>query len=148
MKLLQPPSGPPPRRGAALLLSVLVLFVLITIVFQISIGTMTDARVGRNDVGLTLMDRAISSARYDIYELLVADAEADSGGGEEDPGAGMAGGAAAGGSGEEAQQPADSRKDEWASPQRTEISSCSVCRQRWSVSPDVSKARVFMARDP
>jgi len=102
---------------------VLVLVVLISIVFQISIGTMTDARVGRNDVTLTLMDKAISSSTYDIDEMLVADSEADAdSGGAADPTGGAAAGAMGGGeSGGETQEPSDSRKDEWASPQRTEI---------------------------
>ncbi len=114
------------RRGAALLLSVLVLFVLIAIVFQISIATMTDARVGRNDVGLTLIDRSIASAQWDIFELLKIDAEdaaaaSDGGGaGGIDPGA-AAGAAAGGEAGAEEEPPADSRKDEWGRVQRTEI---------------------------
>lgn len=111
------------RRGAALLLTVLVLFVLITIVTQISIGTMTDARIGRNDVGLTLLDRAIGAGQYDVFEMLKsdgeADAEADEGGG--DPSMAAAAGAMGGEEGEEAPPPCDSRKDEWALPQRTEI---------------------------
>lgn len=109
------------RRGAALLLSVLVLFVLIAIVFQISIATMTDARVGRNDVGLTLIDRSIASAQWDIFELLKVDAEDAAAGGEGgiDPGAAAA--AAGGEAGAEEEPPADSRKDEWGRVQRTEI---------------------------
>ena len=109
------------RQGAALLLSVLVLFVLIAIVFQISIGTMTDARIGRNDVGLTLIDRAIASAQWDVHEMLKLDGEEAEESGSEGP-APMPG-AAGGEPGEEQEPPADSRKDEWAMPQRTEINS-------------------------
>jgi hypothetical protein len=117
-------SRPLRRRGAALLLSVLVLFVLIAIVFQISIATMTDARVGRNDVGLTLIDRSIAAAQWDVLELLRADGEdaaasSDSGAGEA-AAAGMAAGGEGGG-GQESQPPADSRQDEWGRVQRTEI---------------------------
>ena len=125
MKLRKAKSPVDRRRGAALLLSVLVLFVLITIVFQISIGTMTDARVGRNDIGLTQMDDAIRSARLDMFELLKGDADAAAESGDESGGAGgdMATESGAGGGEGEAEPPADSRKDEWAMPQRTEINS-------------------------
>jgi hypothetical protein len=120
MKTLDRPQPAHRRRGAALLLSVLVLFVLIAIVFQISIGTMTDARIGRNDVGLTLIDRSICSAQWDVYEMLKLDSEeAAEGGGEESMPMGGAGMGTEGFSEEE--PPADSRKDEWAMPQRTEI---------------------------
>jgi len=104
-------------------LSVLVLFVVITISIQIGIGTMTDARVARNDLGLAAMDDAIESAMLEVTEQL----KADLGGGEEDPGADpMAGGmdpmAAIGGAeGGEEGGAVDSKEDEWARPQRTEI---------------------------
>ncbi len=124
MKLRKAKSPVDRRRGAALLLSVLVLFVLITIVFQISIGTMTDARIGRNDVGLTQMDDAIRSARFDMFELLKGDADAAAESGDESTGAADMATASGAGDGEgEAEPPADSRKDEWAMPQRTEINS-------------------------
>ncbi len=121
MKLLRPQIASTKRRGAALLLSILVLFVLIAIVAQISITTMTDARVGRNDVGQTLITHAIHSAQYDIYELLKSDGETGDEGGGGDPMAGAAGAAGGEEGGEEPEQPADSRKDEWAMRQRTEI---------------------------
>ena len=70
------------RSGAALLLSVLVLIVLITIVFQIRVTTMTDARVARNDVGLTTMELAIEAAKLEVFEQLKADAEASASQGE------------------------------------------------------------------
>jgi hypothetical protein len=119
------PGLRPERRGAALLLSVLVLFVLIAIVFQISIATMTDARVGRNDVGLTLIDRSIASAQWDVLELLRTDGE-DAAAASDDSGAAsgaadMAAAAGGGAGGEESAPPADSRQDEWARVQRTEI---------------------------
>ncbi len=131
MKPLHRLQGRPHRRGTALLLSILVLFVVITIVFQISIGSMTDARVARNDVRLTTMDLAIESASFDIFEQLRADAEAagDAGTDPTDPAAGMGGaggaepgmGAGATGAGEEGQQASDSHEDEWGRPQRHEI---------------------------
>ena len=113
------------KRGAALLLSVLVLFVVITISIQIGIGTMTDARVARNDLGLAAMDDAIESAMLEVQEQL----KADSGGGEEGAGGDLVSGdagdpraaieAAEGGGGEGGA--VDSKEDEWARPQRTEI---------------------------
>lgn len=122
MRTLRRPS-PSSQRGAALLLSVLVLFVVITISLQIGIGTMTDARVARNDLGLAAMDDAIESAMLEVTEQL----KSDLGGGEEDAGTDpMAGGmdpmAAIGGAeGGEEGGAVDSKEDEWARPQRTEI---------------------------
>ena len=46
---LPPTDGREARRGAALMLSVLVLLILVAVVFQINIATSTDARVARND---------------------------------------------------------------------------------------------------
>ena len=129
MKLLRPSTARPSRRGAALLLSILVLFVLIAIVAQISIGTMTDARVGRNDVGQTLITEAIDSAQYDIFELLKSDSEAEQEGGESDPMADAASGALGGEDAPADSPPADSRKDEWAIRQRTEINGIQVLIQ-------------------
>jgi len=113
----------PRRRGAALLLSFVILIVLIAIVFQIRIKTMTDARVGRNEVGLTQMDDAIRSACFELFELLSSDADASAESGAESPDTGDMATASGGGGGEggEAEPAADSRKDEWAMPQRTEI---------------------------
>ena len=75
MQLIRRSLGSRQRRGTALLLSILVLFVVITIVFQISIGSMTDARIARNDVRLTTMDLAIESAVFDVFEQLRSDGE-------------------------------------------------------------------------
>jgi uncharacterized membrane protein YgcG len=88
-------AASPTRRGAALLLSLIVLFVLVAIVFQISIGTGTDARVARNDVGLSTMDLACESALLEVAEMLKADAPA---GGEE---GGAGGGMSAMGGGDD-----------------------------------------------
>ena len=107
----------------ALLLSVLVLFVVITISIQIGIGTMTDARVARNDLGLAAMDDAIESAMLEVTEQL----KSDLGGGEEDASTDpMEAGtnplaAVEGAIGGEEGGAVDSKEDEWARPQRTEI---------------------------
>lgn len=120
-----------PRAGAALLLSVLVLIVVITIVIQISIGTITDARVSRNDVGLTSMELAIESALLQVYEDLAADGEAAAGAGA---GAGAGLGGAGGLPGEGGAPPeggapagggdtssSDSKMDDWARPSRHDV---------------------------
>ncbi len=132
MKILRNRSAHPAayeRRGAALLLSLLILLVLVAIVIQLNVSTGTDARMARNDVTLTMMDLAAESAILQELETLKTDAESDSSSGGA-PGAPAAagtptaptpaGGAGAAGAGS---QPAssDSRRDEWASPQRTEI---------------------------
>ena len=106
------------------MLSVLVLFVVITLSIQIGIGTMTDARVARNDLGLAAMDDAIESALLEVSVQLQDDAAGgeeeaepgmDMGLGGDDPTAALEAG---GGQGSEA---VDSKEDEWARPQRTEI---------------------------
>lgn len=117
------------RRGAALLLSLMILFVLVAIVFQLSIGTNTDARVARNDLTITNMDLAIESAFQEVFQLLISDAEAAAAGGEEgaapedgvpaDPGAGDEG--LDGEASEGGDEAVDSRRDEFMRPQRTEI---------------------------
>ena len=112
------------RRGAALLLSLIVLFVLVAIVFQISIGTGTDARVARNEVGLATMDLACESALLEVVEMLKSDAPAT--GGEGEAGAGglpnMGGGDDLSGGGEDqGGGNVDSRQDQWGQPQRTQI---------------------------
>ena len=122
------------RRGAALLLSLLILFVLVAIVFQIAIGTTVDSRVARNDISLTTMDLAIESAMLEVFQQLIADAEGAGAAGEDgDPAGGGAelGGEAtgdagfgdAGGGGADGGEPqsTDSRRDEFMRPARTEI---------------------------
>ena len=76
MKILRPNahSAPTPRRGVALLLSMMVLIVVIVIVSQINHLTNTDARVAHNDITLTTMDLAIESALLEVYERLKEDA--------------------------------------------------------------------------
>jgi hypothetical protein len=116
----------PERRGAALMLSMLVLMVLILVVFQIKIASDTDARVARNDEAITAMDLAVESALLQVFEDLKLDAENDAaagegggGGGMSDPFSGAGGGGGDGGEGEGS--PADSKEDDWARPQRHEI---------------------------
>src|SRR5881392_3842220 len=76
------------QRGAALLLSLLILLVLVAIVIQINVSTGTDARVARNDVGLTGMDLATESALLQVYDKLKADAENTASGDAASPAAG------------------------------------------------------------
>lgn len=105
------------------MMALLVLFVLLLIVFQISFSAGTDARVTRNEEGLAAMDLAIESTLLQVYEDLAADAEADAAATQSAEGGAAAAGAAgapeiAGGEGPQA---SDSREDEWATPRRTEM---------------------------
>lgn len=131
MKLpLQPRSS---RRGAALLMSLLVLLVLAALAFQISVTASTDARTARNEINLTMMDNALESALLQVFDKLKSDGEG--GGDAQNPAASAGaeqpqdskGGAstnpadpAAAGS-QQQEQSVDSRRDEWATPQRTDI---------------------------
>ncbi|MDF1798091.1 MAG: type II secretion system protein GspK [Planctomycetota bacterium] len=131
MKLLQPNRlrAAVERRGAALMLAFLVLSVLLLIVFQIAIGTSTDARVARNDQQLTLMDAAIRSALLRTMEDLAEDAAAaaEEGGDPSVPAAPSPFGGI-GGDDPAAQPtgPTDSKEDAWAKPQQTEINGISL----------------------
>ncbi len=130
MKLLPGSRIPRPgRRGAALMLTFMVMIVLILILAQIKYSTDTAGRVARNEETVIAMDLAIESALLQVYEDLKTDAESDSAGGAGgaagDPlaaAAGEAGGqAGAPGAASESSAPTDSREDAWARPQRTEI---------------------------
>ncbi len=124
----RPIPGSSPRSGAALLLSLFVLIIILAIVFQIKISTSTEARVARNDLGLTKMEHAIESILLDYFETLSADSGAGAGEGETTAGmggsdplgdlAGAAGGAEGAGGDE---GPNDSRQDDWARPRRLSI---------------------------
>lgn len=130
MLLPGPLTAPRARRGSALLMAFLVLIVLAAILFQLYIGTTTDARVARNDVTLTAMDQAIESALLEVQDRLLTDAESGAAAGA---GAGAAAGvgapgggdgAAGAGAGAEAgggSEPSDSREDTWGRVQRTTI---------------------------
>lgn len=112
----------PGRRGAALLLSFMVLMVLILILAQIKYSTDANGRVARNQETLLVMDQAIESALLQVMEDLKTDAESGAAGAAsgEAGGAGLPGGAGGGGEGGE-EGPTDSKEDEWARAQRTEI---------------------------
>lgn len=120
-----PQRAPESRRGAALMLSFLVLIVLILIVAQISYSTKTDARVSRNEETLLAMDQTAESVLLQIYDDLAQDG---SGGG----GGGLGGGTPAAGGGNplagggEGAGPTDSHEDDWAHPQRTELNGMQV----------------------
>lgn len=111
------------------MLAMLVLFVLIMIVFQISMTAGTDRRVASNDLYLTKIDRAIESAMLKVFEDLKedaaagaeADASASSGGGL--PGVGGASGDAGAGAPAGA---TDSKEDSWGRAQQTEINGISL----------------------
>jgi len=146
-----------PRRGAALLMSLLVLFILIALVFQISVTAQTDARTARNEVNLRIMDDACESALLQLYDTLSIDA--DAGGAGAAPGAAgdpaAAGGEGAGGAGGmnpdpaaaggQQTEPVDSRRDEWAAPQRTEINEVKL---RIFVQDEDSKYNVLNLLNP
>lgn len=130
MRLLRSKSADPSKQGAALLLSFMVLIVVVTIVTQISIGTMTDARVARNDLTLARMDLAIESAmmqaRIQLRDDGAADAEAE-GGGEEGGGSAIPDVGDLGGGDEEGgseEVPADKKAD--FPPERTEFNQISL----------------------
>lgn len=149
------------RRGAALLLAVLLLLVLVAIVFQINVATSTQARVGRNEIGLSSMDLSIESALLEVYDKLKLDGEGASGSESNSSGQGqgqgqnpaMPGGTpgangadAAGGGGDQAAA-CDSRRDEWARPARTEINEIKL---RIVIQDEDSKVNVLtmLAEDP
>jgi hypothetical protein len=129
MKLLRSKAASEAKKGAALLLSFMVLIVVVTIVTQISLGTMTDARVARNDLALAHMDLAIESAmiqtRIQLRDDAAADSESEGGEGEDGgpaiPDVGDMGGDEEGG-GEEA--PADKKAD--FPTERTELNEISL----------------------
>lgn len=127
----------PERRGAALFMSFFLMIVILAVAFQITVSTGTDARVARNDVGLTTMDLAIESALLEVFEILKEDLAS---GGDAGGGGGAAGlGALTGGdtpdleggggdpnAGGESEGASDSRRDEWARTQRTQINEIDV----------------------
>jgi len=121
MKPIQSPSSAAPeRRGAALMLSFMVLVVLIVILAQIRYSTDTAGRVARNEETVLSMDLAIESAMLQVYEDLKSDGQSDSAAGAAGA-ADQAAGAMGGGGASESEGPTDSREDAWARPQRTEL---------------------------
>lgn len=149
MQLRRHVHAPAARRGSALLMAFLVLIVLAAILFQIYIGTTTDARVARNDVTLTTMDQAIESALLEVYDRLLTDAESGAAAGSAGA-AGAAGAAAGGEAGTEVaapgapagaeSEPADSREDTWGRVQRTTINEIEL---RVQVQDEDSKINVL-----
>lgn len=123
MKLLGPVRAPghPRRRGAALLLSFLVLMVIVAVVYQLNRSTGIDQQVAHKDYILTRMDLAIESALLEVTEQLRADAElkeaGDEAGGDAPEGMpGDMGGDSGAEGGDDAGNPdaVDSQMDEWA----------------------------------
>jgi len=129
---LQRPSTDPNKRGAALMLSFLVLIVILMICYQITRTTGIDRIEAERTQTLTGMDYAISSAFLQVAEDLLADVEAE--GGEEaaggaavDPMAAAGGGMGGAAGGDESAASSggtgasDSQMDAWAMPQVTMI---------------------------
>lgn len=116
----------PRRRGAALLLSFLVLMVIIAIVYQLNRTTGTDQQVADKNLQLTKMDLAIRSALFEMLEQLREDGElrlgaAEEGGGEI-PDMGDQSAVPEGGEAAESNPDAvDSQMDEWAQVMATSI---------------------------
>ena len=120
-------AADPRRRGAALLLSFLVLMVIIALVYQLNRSTGIDQQVAHKDFLLTKMELAIESAMLEVAEQLREDAELKEGSeeaGQGDPGLGDPGlgdpglgdpGFGDDGGGEPSNPDAvDSQMDEWA----------------------------------
>ena len=129
------------RRGAALMLSFLVLIVIVAIAYQIHMVTKTDAKVAHIDITRTQMDQAIESVLLQALEDLAEDArgaqgsEEGAGAGGADPTAptgdpgmpsdpGGEGGApggegSGGGGGEDNADAVDSQMDGWWTPATT-----------------------------
>jgi hypothetical protein len=140
------------RSGAALLLALLLLVILIAITIQIGVTTGTDARVARNDLALSNMELAIESALLEVEESLKLDAESGAGGeaAAADPTGGAAPAAtpatpATPGAPGAQDESNDSRKDEWASPQRTQINEIDL---RIFVQDEDSKYNVLNLLNP
>ena len=130
MKLLHTPASQAPssRRGAALMLALLVLFILILIVSQIHINTLTEQAVTRNSNGLTALDEGIQGSFLEVSQWLIEDAEAAASGGEAGglgglggPGGGLGGDGSGGDAGQQESEPTDSRQDDWFGAKRTEF---------------------------
>jgi len=124
MQLLRSFRTPcPDRRGAALLLSFLVLMVIIAVVYQLNRSTGIDQQVAQKDLLMTRMELAIESALLEVTEQLRDDAELKSAAGEEGAPEGGTGGEGLGdpsggpgapGEAQENPDAADSQMDDWA----------------------------------
>ncbi|MCP5023431.1 MAG: general secretion pathway protein GspK [bacterium] len=119
----------PGERGAALLITFLVLIVVVMIAYQVNRITANEQIEARRSLVLTKMDFAIDAAFLQVEQDLLADAEeeGEEEGGEgdpqENPGAAIAGagGEEGEGGGEGESGPVDSFNDEWATIQSTNI---------------------------
>jgi hypothetical protein len=137
MKPYPGPQSCSRERGAALLLSFLILMVIISIVYQLTRVTGTDQQVAEKTLQLTKMESAIRSAMLEVLEQLRQDGELRLGGGGDGGGAGGdAGGDPGGdpgdpggeavadgeeGAGESNPDAVDCQMDEWAQVAATTI---------------------------
>ncbi len=119
----------PEQRGAALLITFLVLIVVLMIVYQVNRITASEQIEASRSLVLTKMDYAIDAAFLQVEQDLLADSqsEEEEEGGEGDP-QGDPAAAIAGAGGEEGEGggegptgPVDSFNDEWATIQSTSI---------------------------
>ena len=121
------------RRGAALLLTFLVLIVILMIVYQVARITGSERNEADRSLTLTQMDFAIQAALLENQKFLREDAE-QAAGGEGDTGADGAPGEGIpdgeGGEGEEGggeeEGPSDSLMDSWATVQQSTIGEVDV----------------------
>ena len=111
----------PGQRGAALLLSFLVLIVILMICYQVNrtvSGNQTEAN--RNRI-LTSMEWGIDSILLQIHEDLKADAEGGGAGAGAAPADPLDAGLDGAEGGEESSDPVDSKMDDWATPDTVHI---------------------------
>ncbi|MCA9001409.1 MAG: hypothetical protein KDB61_05770, partial [Planctomycetes bacterium] len=119
-------GGSGKERGAALLITFLVMIVVLMIVYQVNRITATEQIDADRTLTLTRMNLAIQSAQQQVEQDLLTDAQADA---EEDTGAGAGdgeGGLPMGdpegeAGGDESSAPVDSFNDDWATIQATVI---------------------------
>ncbi|MDA1263878.1 MAG: hypothetical protein O2816_02225 [Planctomycetota bacterium] len=115
--LLGQPTPKPEERGAALLLSFLVLMVIIAIVYQLNRVTGTDQQIADKNLQLAQIDSSIRSAILEVLEQLREDGELRLGsdeGGAAPEGVPDIGGDAEGSAAESNPDAVDSQMDEWA----------------------------------
>ncbi len=137
MRTLHPIPSKASQRGAALLLTFLVLIVILMIVYQVSRITTTERNEAARTMVETQMDFAIQAAQLENKTILMDDAEqaASAGEGEAPGGEGMPGegdpaaGEGDGGEGEGGEEeagPSDSYMDSWATVQQSSIGEVDV----------------------
>jgi hypothetical protein len=116
-------TNDPDQRGAALLLSFLVLIVILMICYQVNRTVSGNQIEATRNSTLTSMELGIDSLLLQIHEDLKADAE---GGGAEadegiDPADSLGAGMDGAEGGEESSEPVDSKMDDWATPDTVHI---------------------------